>query len=101
MFQLVVTEKTQNLRRLEAQRNELNAKGRYGISSVIRQSFFIPKQSQNSRSGSGCSKLTTLLVNILLKFQMLISEIRQYFLLKKFANFCFLYFFNKKYQYIW
>ena len=27
MFQLVVTEKTQNLRRLEAQRNELNAKG--------------------------------------------------------------------------
>jgi len=27
LFQLVVSEKTQNLRRLEAQRNELNAKG--------------------------------------------------------------------------
>lgn len=28
-LQLVVTEKTQNLRRLQAQRNELNAKGRF------------------------------------------------------------------------
>ena len=28
IFQLVVTDKTQNLRRLEAQRNELNAKGK-------------------------------------------------------------------------
>lgn len=27
LIQLVVTDKTQNLRRLEAQRNELNAKG--------------------------------------------------------------------------
>lgn len=27
-LQLIVTEKTQNLRRLQAQRNELNAKGR-------------------------------------------------------------------------
>ena len=34
-------------------------------------------------SGSGCSKLTTSLVNVSLKFQMLISEICQYFLLKK------------------
>ena len=31
----------------------------------------------------GCSKLTTLLVNVSLKFQMLISQICQYFLLKK------------------
>ena len=30
-----------------------------------------------------CSKLTTSLVNVSLKFQMLISEIRHYFLLKK------------------
>ena len=30
----------------------------------------------------GCSKLTTLLVNILLKFQTLISQIHQYVLLK-------------------
>ena len=36
-----------------------------------------------SKSGPGCSKLTTSLVNVSLKFQTLISEIRQYFLLKK------------------
>ena len=35
------------------------------------------------RTGPGCSKLTTLLVNVSLKFQTLISEIRHYFLLKK------------------
>jgi hypothetical protein len=29
LLKLVVTEKTQNLRRLEAQRNELNAKGMF------------------------------------------------------------------------
>ena len=34
-------------------------------------------------SGSGCSKLTTSLINVSLKFQTLISQIRQYFLLKK------------------
>ena len=34
-------------------------------------------------SGPDCSKLTTSLVNVLLKFQTLISNIRQYFLLKK------------------
>ena len=33
--------------------------------------------------GPGCSKLTTSLVNVSLKFQTLISEIRHYFLLKK------------------
>ena len=33
--------------------------------------------------GPSCSKLTTWLVNVALKFQMLISEIRHYFLLKK------------------
>ena len=33
--------------------------------------------------GSGCSKVTMLLVNILLIFQTLISEMCQYFLLKK------------------
>ena len=33
-------------------------------------------------SGSGCSKLTTSLVKVSLKFQMLISNISQYFLLK-------------------
>ena len=33
--------------------------------------------------GPGCSKLTTSMGNVLLKFQTLISEIRRYFLLKK------------------
>ena len=33
-------------------------------------------------SGPGCSKLTTSLVNVLLKFQTLISQICQYFLSK-------------------
>ena len=36
-----------------------------------------------TRSGPDCSKLTTSLVNVSLKFQMLISQIHQYFLLKK------------------
>ena len=35
------------------------------------------------QSGPRCSKLTTSLVNILLKFQMLIPQICRYFLLKK------------------
>ena len=34
-------------------------------------------------SGPGCSKLTTPLVNVSLKFQTLISQICQYILLKK------------------
>ena len=34
-------------------------------------------------SGAGCSKLTTSLVNVSLKFQTLISHICQHFLLKK------------------
>ena len=34
-------------------------------------------------SGPGCSKLMTSLVNVSLKFRMLISEICHYFLLKK------------------
>ena len=33
-------------------------------------------------SGSGCSKLTTSLVNVSLNFQKLISQICQYILLK-------------------
>lgn len=33
-LQLVVSEKTQNLRRLQAQRNELNAKGKMSMSSL-------------------------------------------------------------------
>ena len=36
-----------------------------------------------SSSGPSCSKLTTSLVNVSLKFQTLLSNIRHYFLLKK------------------
>ena len=38
-------------------------------------------------SGPGCSKLTTWLVHVSFKFQTLISQIRQYFLLKIFYDF--------------
>ena len=38
--------------------------------------------------GPGCSKLTTSLVNDSLKFQTLISQICQYFLLKNERSFC-------------
>ena len=37
----------------------------------------------HQRPGPGCSKLTTSLVNVSLNFQKLISQICQYFLLKK------------------
>ena len=49
--------------------------------------------------GPGCSKLTTSLVNVSLKFQTLISEIRRYFWLKKCEK-CksFSHFVNNKYQ---
>ena len=39
-------------------------------------------------SGPGCSKLTVSLVNVSLKFQTLISNICQYFLLKNVRSFC-------------
>ena len=40
--------------------------------------------SRSEQSGPSCSKLTTLLVNVSLKFQALISQIYQYFLLEKY-----------------
>ena len=50
-------------------------------------------------------KITASLVNETLKFQMLISQICQYFLLKKCEKFLqcksFSHFFNKKYQCFW
>ena len=57
------------------------------------------------QSGPGCSKLTKSLVNISLKFQTSISDLIQYFWLKRcekvlqsksFSHFC-----NKKYQCSW
>ena len=60
---------------------------------------------KRSASGPSCSKLTTSLVNVSLKFQMQISEIRQYLLLKTFRKLLqcksFSHFFQQKYQYIW
>ena len=54
---------------------------------------------------AGCSKLTTSLVNVSLKFQTLISNKHQFFLFKKCEKLLhcksFSHFFNKKYQYIW
>ena len=58
------------------------------------------KGFHNTRPGPGCSKLTTSLVNVSLKFQTLISQICQYFLLKKCEKLLqcksFSHFFNKK-----
>ena len=58
---------------------------------------------RGNSSGPGCSKLTMSLVNILLKFQMQVSNIYQYFLLFFLLKKCekllqcksFLHFFNK------
>ena len=47
-------------------------------------------------SGPGCSKLTTSLVNVSLNFQKLISQICQYFLLKKCEKQKLLSFFQQK-----
>ena len=55
----------------------------------------ITYNSTNYRTGPGCSKLTMSLVNVSLKFQMLISEICQHFLLKKCEK---LLYCNKKYH---
>ena len=58
-----------------------------------------------NRPGPGCSKLTTSLVNETLKFQTLVSQICQYFLLKNCEKLLrcksFSHFVNKKYQCIW
>ena len=55
-------------------------------------------------SGPGCSKLTTSLVNVSLKFQTLISQICQYFFVEKmreaFAVLLLLSFFQQKYLYV-
>ena len=74
----------------------------YDYSSLHSIYFFL---HADCLSGPGCSKLTTSLVNETLKFQTLISEICQHFLLKKceklFQCKSFSHFFNKKYQCIW
>ena len=54
------------------------------VSVIISCNFFPSSEVQ----GPGCSKLTTSLVNEKLKFQTLISQICQYFLLKNVRSFC-------------
>ena len=58
--------------------------GRYSIQpahlcNLIGIFPFLTQSVKYKQSGPGCSKLTTLLVNVSLKFQTLISELRQYF----------------------
>ena len=48
------------------------------------------------KPGAGCSKLTTSLVNVLLNFQKLISQICQYFLLKRCVKLKLLFIFSTK-----
>ena len=56
------------------------------VQSLVSLTSLLRGQLNNEfvkRSGPDCSKIKTLLVNISLKFQMLISEICQYYLLNK------------------
>ena len=53
------------------------------LNSVEHEKSFI-----TSGPGPGCSKLTTSLVNVSLKFQMLISQIRPYFCRQNLRSFC-------------
>ena len=87
--------------------------GHGGITCVLQtqfSSFYYNKQRPlgfnffPKRSGPSCSKLTTSLVNVSLKFQTIISQICQYFLLKKCEKLLhcksFSHFFNKKYLHL-
>ena len=53
---------------------------KYGFEMAVLQ--LVLPCVETCKSGPGCSKPTTSLVNVSLKFQTLISEIFQYFLLK-------------------
>ena len=53
------------------------------VSSLITSPYFF-----GYRTGPSCSKLTTLLVNVSLKFQMYLSEICQYFCWQNVRSFC-------------
>ena len=53
------------------------------LKTKIEETELYMQTRTTSTCGPGCSKLTTSLVNVSLKFQTLISQIRQYFLLKK------------------
>ena len=63
---------------------------------LIRRTVKKSRRFYGKIPGPGCSKLTTSLVNELLKIQTLISQIRQYFLLKKCEKLLLLSFFQRK-----
>ena len=73
--------------------------------SYYQRNMVGPDEDSSSTSGPSCSKLTTSLVNVSLKFQTLISQISRYFLFKKCEKLLhcksFSQFFNKKFQCIW
>ena len=77
----------------------------YGVECSTVSLCFILQLMKKCISGPGCPELMTSLVNVLLKFQTLISEILQYFLSKKCEKLLqcksFSHFFNKKFQCIW
>ena len=58
------------------------------VCTQIRRDESFRKEINGQRSGSDCSKLTTSLVNVSLKFKTLMSQICQYFLLKNLRSFC-------------
>ena len=75
---------------------------RIGLSQIAIKKHRRETLSHTQTSGPSCLKLMMSLVNISLKFQMLISEICQFFLLKHCEKFLhcksFSHVFNKKYQ---
>ena len=58
------------------------------ISEIWEGEYFLDGYCQGKASGPSCSKLTTSFVNAMFKFQLLISEIYLYFLLKNMISFC-------------
>ena len=66
------------------------------VKTAVSETTQISGRNFIKSTGPGCSKLTMSLVNVSLKFQSLISEICQYFLLKKSGKL--VHFFNKKYD---
>ena len=54
------------------------------LAQMRQKTYFVLEEISTKKiAGPGCSKLATLLVNVSLKFQTLISDLHQYFLLKK------------------
>ena len=76
--------------------------GIFFLAGFLLRPFTVTDEVSKANIRPGCSKLTASLVNVSLKFQTLVSQISQYFWLKKnVRSFCSAkssHFFNKKYQ---